>query len=192
MVAALKKDDVTQPMRGPSGFHILKLVDTRDASAEIVREYHARHILVRATELVSSDDALASARNIRDRAVAGEDFSKLAKEFSEDPTTANLGGDMGWFEIGAYGTRVGEVLGTLSDNEIAQPFQTEVGWHVLQRLGVRDADRTQDRVRQQARETVRNRKAEEEYDAFLRQIRGEAYIENRLAGASDTAAASSS
>jgi peptidyl-prolyl cis-trans isomerase SurA len=189
LVAALKPGEVTQPMRGPSGFHILKLVDTRAASADIVREYHARHILVRTSELVSADDALAAVRNIRQRIEAGEDFATLAREFSEDKTSANLGGDMGWFELGAYGTRVGQVLGSLSDGELSEPFQTEVGWHIMQRLGSREVDRTEERVREQARETIRNRKAEEEYENFLRQLRGEAYVENRLGTAEDAQAA---
>lgn len=189
LVATLQPGEVTQPMRGPSGFHILKMVDTRAASAEIVREFNARHILVRTSELVSADDALASVRNIRQRIEAGEDFATLAREFSEDTTSANLGGDMGWFELGAYGTRVGQVLETLSDGQLSEPFQTEVGWHVMQRLGSRETDRTEERVREQARETIRNRKAEEEYENFLRQLRGEAFVENRLGGAEDAPAA---
>jgi peptidyl-prolyl cis-trans isomerase SurA len=188
MVATLRKDEVTQPMRGPSGFHIIKMSDTREASAEIVREYNARHVMVRTSELVSADDALASVRNVRQRIEAGEDFGALAKEFSEDTTSANLGGDMGWFEIGAYGTRVAQVLEGLTDGQLSEPFQTEAGWHVMQRLGSRETDRTDERVREQARQTIRNRKAEEEYDAYLRQLRGESFVEIRLAG-SDVPAA---
>jgi peptidyl-prolyl cis-trans isomerase SurA len=189
LVANLNPGEVTQPMRGPSGFHILKMTDTRAASAEIVREFNARHILVRTSELVSADDALASVRNVRQRIEAGEDFAALAREFSEDTTSSNLGGDMGWFELGAYGTRVGQVLESLSDGQLSEPFQTEVGWHVMQRLGSRDTDRTEERVREQARETIRNRKAEEEYDNFLRQLRGEAFVENRLGAPQDAQAA---
>jgi peptidyl-prolyl cis-trans isomerase SurA len=188
LVASLQKGEVTQPMRGPSGFHIIKMSDTREASAEIVREYNARHVLVRTSELVSADDALASVRNIRQRVQAGEDFGALAREFSEDTTSANLGGDMGWFEIGAYGTRVAQVLESLSDGQLSEPFQTEVGWHVMERLGSRETDRTDDRVREQARETIRNRKSEEEYDAYLRQLRGESFVEIRLGGADGPAA----
>ena len=127
-------------------------------------------------------------RDIRRRLEAGGDFAELAKEFSDDNTTANLGGDMGWFEIGAYGTRVEQVLGGLDDGELSEPFQTEVGWHLMQRLGTREADVTDERRREQAREIVRNRKAEEEYDLYLRQLRGEAYIENRLTEQAEPAA----
>ena len=187
-IAGMQPGEVTQPMRGPSGFHILKLVEVREQQQELVREYNARHILVNTSELVTADDALATVRDIRRRLESGADFAELAKEFSDDNTTANLGGDMGWFEIGAYGTRVEQVLGGLDDGELSEPFQTEVGWHLMQRLGTREADVTDERRREQAREIVRNRKAEEEYDLYLRQLRGEAYIENRLTEQAEPAA----
>ena len=177
-IAGMQPGEVTQPMRGPSGFHILKLVEVREQQQELVREYNARHIMVNTSELVTADDALATVRDIRRRLEAGTDFAELAKEFSDDNTTANLGGDMGWFEIGAYGTRV----------EQSEPCQTEVCWHLMQRRGTREADVTDERRREQAREIVRNRKAEEEYDLYLRQLRGEAYIENRLTEQAEPAA----
>lgn len=182
LVAGLQVGQVTQPLRGPSGFHILKLNDLRAESQEIVKEYHARHIMFRTSELVSSEEALAAAQDVRRRIVDGADFAELAKELSEDKTTANLGGDMDWFPIGTFGTRVAQVVESLQDGELSEPFQTESGWHVLQRLGSREADRTQETMREQAREVIRNRKAEEEYEAFMRQIRAESYVENRLTG----------
>jgi peptidyl-prolyl cis-trans isomerase SurA len=180
LVAGLEKGQVTQPLRGPSGFHILKLVDERTDAKELVREFHSRHILIRTSELVSSDEALASVRNLRDRIQAGEDFATLAKEFSEDNTSKQAGGDMGWYELGAFGTRVAEVTESLADGELSEPFQTEIGWHILQRLGSREQDKTEQLAREQARNMLRNRKAEEEYDTFLRQLKNESYVENRL------------
>ncbi|HET7844586.1 MAG TPA: peptidylprolyl isomerase, partial [Xanthomonadales bacterium] len=180
LVQGLQKGQVTQPLRGPSGFHILKLVDERTESKEMVREFHARHIMVKTSELVSSDEALASVKNLRTRIESGEDFGELAKEFSEDNTSKQQGGDMGWFEQGAYGSRVSDVLSTLEDGELSEPFQTEIGWHIMQRLGTRDQDKTEQVAREQARTMLRNRKAEEEYDAFLRQMKSESYVENRL------------
>ncbi|HVF33736.1 MAG TPA: peptidylprolyl isomerase [Candidatus Saccharimonadia bacterium] len=182
LVAGMEPGQVSQPLRGPSGFHMLKLVEKREQTSEIVQQYHARHIMVRTSELVPSDEALASIRNIRERIVAGEDFAALAKEFSEDKTSSNQGGDMGWFQLGDYGSRVSQVIEGLTDGQLSEPFQTEAGWHVMERLGTRDLDRTKDAVREQAAELIRNRKAEEEYDAYLRQLRAEAYIENRLTG----------
>jgi peptidyl-prolyl cis-trans isomerase SurA len=177
LVDGMGKGQVSQVVRGPSGFHIVKLVDTRATGKQVVTEYHARHILVKITELVSSDEAQKTIADIRHRIVdGGEDFAKLAKQHSEDAPTANSGGDLGWFAIDQYGTRVSETVSTIKDNDISQPFQTDAGWHILQRLGTRQQDRTDDMQREQAREVLRNRKAEEEYENFLRQMRSEAYV----------------
>ena len=180
VLAGMKPGDVTPPMRGPSGFHILKLVEQRESSRAIVKEYHARHIMIRFSELVTPAEAEKSVRDLRKQIVGGADFAKLARQFSDDKTSGTLGGDMGWFTLESYGTRVGQMLNSLKDNELSEPFQTEAGWHIMEKLGEREVDRTAEAERDQARDAIRNRKAEEEYDAFLRQIRAEAYIENRL------------
>lgn len=179
---SLQPGQTSAPIRGPNGFHIIRVVEKREAAQQFVTEFHARHILVKATEVVSADEARAKVDALRARAVAGEDFGKLAREGSEDGPTANIGGDMGWFQKNAYGTSVAQVIDTLADNEISQPFQTDIGWHLLQRLGTRTQDRTADAERDQARQTLGARKADEEYENFLRQVRSEAYIEIRLPG----------
>jgi peptidyl-prolyl cis-trans isomerase SurA len=177
LVDGMSKGQVSQVVRGPSGFHIVKLVDTRATGKQVVTEYHARHILVKITELVSSEEAQKTIADIRHRIVDGsEDFAKLAKQHSEDAPTANSGGDLGWFPVDQYGTRVSEVVSTIKDNDVSQPFQTDAGWHILQRLGTRQQDRTDDMQREQAREVLRNRKSEEEYENFLRQMRSESYV----------------
>ena len=180
--ATMEKGEVSVPMRGPAGFHIIKLVDRRALGTELVTEFHARHILIKQSELVSSDQAKAQATALRQRAVAGEDFGKLAKEFSQDTTTANLSGDMGWFQKEGYGTRVAQEVGNLKTDQISEPFQTELGWHVMQLLGERQSDRSDEVQRAQARQALIARKADEEYQSYLRQMRAEAYVEVRLPG----------
>jgi len=176
LVDGMQPGQVSQVVRGPSGFHIVKLVATRATGKQVITEYHARHILTKITELVSSTEAQKISADIRHRIVDGnEDFAKLAKQYSEDAPTSNAGGDLGWFPIDQYGTRVSETVSTMKDNEISQPFQTDAGWHILQRLGTRQQDRTEDMQREQAREVLRNRKAEEEFEIFQRQMRSEAY-----------------
>ena len=183
LVQGMKPGDSTPALRGPSGFHILKLVGQRDTGPQMVTEYHARHIMVRMSELVSTDEAQRKVAELRRRLVDGkEDFAKLAKQFSQDPGSANAGGDMGWFAIDAYGPKVAEVLTTLKDEEISQPFQTEAGWHLIQMLGKREQDKTREAQREQARQAIQERKADEEYDNFLRTLRSEAYVEVRLPG----------
>ena len=171
------------PVRGPNGFHIIKLIERREATSDLVTEYHARHILVRITEIVSAAQAEKTIRDLRARILAGEDFAKLAKEFSNDTGTANLGGDMGWFVKGAYGSKIGEMLTETKVGEISEPFLSDAGWHILEPLATRTEDKTAEAERDKARQTLGSRKAEEEYGNFLRQIRAEAYIEIRLPGA---------
>ena len=189
LVEGMQPGQVSQALRGPSGFHIVKLVDKRADGKQVVTEYHARHILIKVGELTGSDEAQKTIADIRHRIVDGhEDFAKLAKQDSQDATTASAGGDMGWFPIDKYGSRVANVLTTLKDDELSQPFQTDVGWHIMQRLGTRQQDRTDDMKREQARDVIRNRKAEGEYENFLRQLRSEAYVEIRLPDADNKAA----
>lgn len=168
---------VSNIIRAPNGFHIIKVIDKRTNAKQMVTEYHARHIVIAVTELVSSDEAQKKIADLRRRIVDGhEDFAKLAKEFSQDPQNAALGGEMGWFPISQYGTKVAETIAKLKDNEVSQPFQTDVGWHIMQLLGTREADRTEQNKREQAREIIRERKAEDEYENFLRTIRSDSYV----------------
>ena len=189
LVEGMQPGQVSQPLRGPSGFHIVKLVDKRADGKQVVTEYHARHVLIKTSEVVSSDEALKVATDVRHRIVDNkEDFAAVAKHDSQDATTAGGGGDMGWFPVEQYGTRVAEVVSQLKDGEISEPFQTDAGWHVLQRLATRQQDRTVEMKRDQAREIIRNRKAEEQYENFLRQLRSESYVEVRLPGAETSTA----
>jgi peptidyl-prolyl cis-trans isomerase SurA len=177
LVEGMQPGSVSQVVRGPSGFHIVKLVERRSDSKQVVTEYHARHIMIPVTELVSAAEAQKSVTDVRRRIVDGhEDFAKLAKEYSKDPPTANLGGDMGWFPIDRYGTAVATTLAALKTNEVSQPFQTDVGWHIMQLLGKREADRTVENQREQARDLIRQRKAEDEIESTLRQFRSDSYI----------------
>jgi peptidyl-prolyl cis-trans isomerase SurA len=190
LVEGMHDGQVAQPIRGPSGFHIVKLVGKRADSKQVVTEYHARHILIKVDELTSSDEAKKTIDDIRHRIVDGhEDFAAVAKKDSQDPNTAGGGGDMGWFPIEQYGTQVANQLAVLKDGEISQPFRTEVGWHILQRLATREQDRTEEARRAQAREVIRNRKAEQAYEDFMRQLRSESYVEIRLPGADGKVAA---
>jgi len=173
----LSPGQVSQVVRGPNGFHLIKVIDKRGSGQQLVTEYHARHIMIPVTELVSNAEAQKTAAEVRRRLVDGhEDFAKLAKEYSKDPQTANLGGDMGWFPLDRYGTGVATAIGALKTNEISQPFQSDVGWHVLQLLGKREADRTVQNKREQARDLLRQRKAEDEVESTMRQFRADSYI----------------
>jgi peptidyl-prolyl cis-trans isomerase SurA len=181
----MSEGQVSPPIRGPNGFHIIKLLGKRDASSQMVTEYHARHILIKVTELTPNEQAEKKIAAIRARILAGEDFEKAAKEASEDTQTARLGGDLGWFSGDAYGPHVREQLQKLGKGEISQPFHTEAGWDILQLVDTRNTDKSGEMQRDQAKNMLFQRKAEDEYESFLRQIRSEAYVEIRLPGANN-------
>ncbi|WP_447732608.1 peptidylprolyl isomerase [Rhodanobacter soli] len=194
-IASMKPGDVSPALRGPTGFHILKLVDQRQSSRKMVTELHARQILIKPSELLTPAQAEQKAQDLYHRIVdKHEDFATLAKENSKDDTSANLGGDMGWFPQQAWGQAIATQLGQLKDNEVSQPFQSAAGWHILQRLGERQSDQTTQIERDQARQAIGTRKSEQAYDDYLRDLRSNAYVDilvPELRAADDQAAASS-
>lgn len=178
----LAPGQVIGPLRGASGFQLLKLVETRDSSqgpSRTVTEYHARHILIRITATQDAAAAKAKVDTLRARIAGGADFAQVAKESSEDPNSRNGGGDLGWFPVDAFGPDFGKQIESVDDGQISQPFRTDAGWHIVQRLETRQSDVTNDNQRAQVRETIGRRKLEDEYNRFLQEMRGEAYVDIR-------------
>ena len=138
----LRGGQYTVPIRSPAGFHIIKVNDYRERARVMAKEHHARHILIETNELMTPRDAMERIRDLRQEIVDGTDFAEIAREHSDDPTSANLGGDMGWFQIGSYGERVDQMLAALEVNEVSEPFQSQVGWHILENLGEGEVDVT--------------------------------------------------
>jgi peptidyl-prolyl cis-trans isomerase SurA len=186
-VQALQPGQFLGPVRGPSGFQLLQLVELRDASQagpQLVTEYRARHILVRVPE-EGGDEARARARidTLHARLAGGADFAQLAREHSEDPNSSGRGGDLGWFPADAYGPQFATQLGALADGRFSAPFRTDAGWHIVRREGSRQADAADLNRRAQVRASIGQRKLEEEWSRFLRELRGQAFVHVRLAGA---------
>ena len=183
LIQQLQPGQITEPVRTPGGYQLIQLIETRSPGAQTITEYNALGILVRTSPTVPSEQARRKVEELRARIVAGEDFGALAREHSDDTLSRNDGGDMGWFQINAWGSAVGSQLAQLQDGELSQPFQSEVGWHLIRRVATRVQDVTEQNRRNQAREIIAQRKAEEEYERFLRQLRSEAYVESRLPAA---------
>jgi peptidyl-prolyl cis-trans isomerase SurA len=181
LVAGMNVGEISQPMRTPTGYYLIQLTDKRDTSQIMVTEFRARKIQVSITELQTADAAERDIEAIHARLEKGDDFEKLARELSEDESTAPLGGDMGWFPIDSVAPQFAEMLTALDDGAYTRPFRDSQGWVIMQRVGSRQSDRTDEVVRNQIRESLRQRKGEEAYENFLRQLRGEAFIEDRLA-----------
>ncbi|HEY6940188.1 peptidylprolyl isomerase [Dokdonella sp.] len=178
----MQEGDVSSPLRGANGFHIIKLIGKRDTATHMVTEYEASHILVKTSELVSDEQAEKKIGEIRGRVVGGEDFAKVAKATSDDEQTAGLGGDLGWFVADAYGASIANAVKDMKPGDISQPFKTNAGWHILKLVEVRQTDKAGEMQRDEAKNMLFGRKAEDEYASFLRQLRSEAFIEIRLPG----------
>jgi peptidyl-prolyl cis-trans isomerase SurA len=181
LVSNLQPGQVSEPVRTPTGFHLVRLDGVRggDSGPVMVEQVHARHILMRPNEV--QDDATTRQRltAIRDRVIAGEDFGALASVTSEDPGSATHGGDLGWTAPGTFDPKFEEVLAGLAENQISEPFRTQFGWHIVQLLGKRTYDQSDDMRRQRVLTALRESKVDEETELWLRRMRDEAYVEIR-------------
>ncbi len=182
VVRDMSVGQVSEPLRSPAGFHIVKVNDHRENRQILAEEYRANHILIETNELVDPEQAMNIARDLHDRIDAGESFAELAREHSDDTTSANLGGDMGWFNPQQFGERFAAMVTGLEDGELGEPFQSQAGWHIVQRTGYRETDVTQEAMANMARQTIMQRRAESEVESYIRQMREEAFVEIRLPG----------
>lgn len=177
----LKPGAISIPIRDSSGFHIFKVVAVKGAGEQqIVNQTRARHILIKINEVISDQDAETRLMQLRIRLVGGEDFATLARSHSDDTASAIKGGELGWISPGNTVPEFEQQMGSLAVNELSQPFRSQFGWHLLQVLERRQHDNTQDALKMKAYENIRNRKVSEATDLWLRQLRGDAYVEVHL------------
>ena len=181
VVEHLAINQVSDLIRSPSGFHIIKLVDKKESKQQhIIQQTLARHILIKTNELVSNAEAQRRLQRLRQRIVAGEDFAKLAQASSDDKASAANGGSLGWTSPGNLVPEFQEVMDKLAPGEISQPFQSRFGWHIVQVMARRQHDDTEQYNRDKARRDLRERKLNEATQNWLRRLRDEAYVEIRL------------
>lgn len=177
----LQPGQVSEPLRSPAGFHILELVDRRGAGVEApVRQTRVRHILIRTNEAVSENEARRKLLDLRDRIVNGNaDFGELARSYSDDGTAAR-GGELDWIYPGDTVPEFERAYEELKIGEVSQPVRTPFGYHLIQVLERRSSDVSPERKRMQARNALHDRKADEAYQEWLRQLRDQTYVELRL------------
>lgn len=177
---ALKPGENSQILRSPNGFHILKLLGKRGKDAPlIVRQTHARHILIKVNEVVSEADARTRALQLKERLDHEAKFEELARQFSEDGS-ANRGGDLNWLSPGDTVPEFEKAMDALQPGQLSAPVRSPFGWHLIQVIERRNEDVSKERIRMQARQEIRARKADEAYQEWLRQLRDRAYVEYRL------------
>jgi len=180
-VRKMKPGEVSPVLRSAAGFHIVKLLETRtrDDSA-VVDQTHVRHILIKVNEVTSESDAKAKIERLKDRLDSGSaKFEDLAKLNSEDLSAAK-GGDLGWLNAGDTVPAFEDAMNKLALHQVSAPVRTSFGWHLIEVLERRKQDVTADRERIQAQNAIRQRKADEAFEDWVRQTRDRAYVEVRL------------
>lgn len=177
-VSTLEKAQLTAPLRSANGLHLLMLEDKKgDEGKQMVDEVNYRHILIKVTEVMTGAKAEAQLLSIRKEIIAGEaDFEEQAKVYSEDLATATGGGDLGWAPPEVFKSIYLGKVDNLKDGEMSEVFQGINGWYLVEQLGTRSTDQTEDMKRMKARRILQNRKYAEEQESWLREIREEAYV----------------
>lgn len=179
-VKTLQPGELSPVLRSPNGFHIVKLQEKRGGGGPVmIQQSHVRHILVKTNELVSQREARDRLVKLRERIQFGADFGEMARLQSEDGS-APRGGDLGWLSPGDTVPEFERAMDALKIGDISEPVPTPFGWHLIQVLERRSEDISAERKRLMARQALRQRKAEEAYQEWVRQLRDRAYVEYRL------------
>jgi len=180
VVSELTEGDVSEPIRSGAGFHILKVHETRGGGKQIVEQTKARHILIKTSEILSDEQAEAKLRELRQRALEGEDFAQLAREHSEDTGSMLQGGDLGWANPGQMVPAFDQTMQETPIGEISEPFKSRFGWHILMVEDRREQDLSDLVLRNQAANMLRERRFDEELQSWLAEIRDEIYVEIKI------------
>ena len=180
-VSRLEPGQTSDILRSSAGFHIVKLINKRGGKLVVkaTQETRASHILIRTTELVSDADAKRKIEEIKAKLDAGGNFAELAKQYSND-VSASKGGDLGWLEQGATVPPFEKAMNALDINQVSAPVKSPFGWHLIEVTERRSNAGGDEQLRQAARQALRERKADEAYENWLRQLRDRAYVEYRL------------
>jgi peptidyl-prolyl cis-trans isomerase SurA len=176
VVPKLKAGQTADPIRSDSGFHIVYLEAVRGLD-QVVSQTKARHILVKPSEIMTDEQARELVASLRSRALAGEDFGDLARKYSQDIGSAQEGGELGWTLPGQMVPAFEAAMTDTPVDQISEPVRTQFGWHIIKVEGRREQDMTSEATRAKAMDYVHNRKYQEELDAWLRQIRDEAFVD---------------
>jgi peptidyl-prolyl cis-trans isomerase SurA len=169
--------DISEPIRSPSGFHIIKLFDLKGAGNHTVTKTEVRHILIKTNELIDDNEAQKRLLALKARIADGDDFAALARAHSDDKGSALKGGSLGKVNPGDLVKEFEDTMNGLAIKQLSDPVQTQFGWHLIQVLNRETKDNSDEHQKNLARESIRKRKIEEETELWLRRIRDEAYVE---------------
>ena len=173
----LEIGEVSQPFRSSSGFHLILLHDFKGIQPTFQDQIRVRHILIKTNEILDDDAAKEKLKTIRDQIINDGDFGAIAAAISEDAGSAQEGGDMGWTGPGFFVPEFEEVANAMENDEISEPFKTRYGWHIIQFLGKRVFDNSDEIQKRQAIAAIRNSKLSDEIELWARELRDEAFVE---------------
>ena len=173
----LDKGETSDPIRSPSGWHLVHMADRQGGGEQIVSQTRVRHILIRPSEILTPEEAREKVAELKSRIEAGEDFAELAREHSEDIGSATEGGDLGWTMPGQMVPEFEAAMNDTPVGELSEPVRSQFGWHLLEVLERREQDMSQQAMKNRAMEVLHQRKYEEELDAWLRKLRDEAFVD---------------
>lgn len=176
-VQEMEPGQVEGPFEASNGLHIIQLGDQRGGTSQFVQQTHLRHIMLSPNEIRDDDQSLAEIRRLRQRILDGDDFATLARQNSDDAASVVAGGDLDWINEGGMPLSWEMAATELEIGELSEPIRTETGWHLLEVLGRRLSDLSQEFTRAEAENVLRNRKFDLELQNWLIEIREEAFVE---------------
>ncbi len=180
IVPGMQAGQFSEPVRSASGYHLIKLDEVRGGEIIIEDQTHLRHVLIVPNEILDDENARQRLIMIREQIIEGDDFEAIATVVSEDPGSAANGGDLGWNGPDSFVPEFQAVVKSLEVGELSEPFRSPFGWHIVEVLGRRQHDTTEDVQRQQALMALRMSKLEEETELWVRRLRDEAFVEYML------------
>ena len=177
----MQAGDVSEPIRAVSGYHIVKVNDMEGVNQKsTIEQTRIRHILITPDEIIDDETAQQRLEDALEDIRGGEDFGEVAKLLSDDPGSANDGGEMGWTGPGEFVPEFEEMANSLEIGVISEPFRSRFGWHILEVLERRTYDNTEDLKESNCVQRVRNGKLNNELELWARRIRDEAFVEIRI------------
>ena len=177
-IKSMKIGEVSAPINGGSGFHLLKLNDMKEFEMEsvVVKQSKVKQILLKKNQIVSENEIQKKLEHIRNLIIEGMSFSEAAEKYSEDSSAANKG-DLGWLNPGATIPEFEKIMDELDLNEISQPVKTALGWHLIQVIDRREKDLSTESLRQRVREILLKQKTDIRFNDWIKTLREGAHVE---------------
>ncbi len=172
--------EISQPIKTPGGYHLLKVEDKRGGKVQLVQQTKVRHILLSPNEIRSDAQTRRLINDLYQRLQEGQPFDELARRHSDDSASGSQGGELGWTQNGQMVPEFEQVMNDTAEGEISRPFESRFGWHILQVEDRRTQDLGEEMLESQARSSIRQRKFSEELTSWLREIHSQAYIERKI------------